>query len=91
MKTSIVTTRLFGENIYIIWDENTLEAAIIDPGMMDENERQEVEDVVKQENLSVKYVLLTHSHIDHACSARWTAEKFGAQVYGSKNDDMLAQ
>ena len=91
MKTSIVTTRLFGENIYIIWDETTLEAAIIDPGMMDENERQEVEDVVKQENLSVKYVLLTHSHIDHACSARWTAEKFGAQVYGSKNDDMLAQ
>lgn len=84
MKTSIVTTRLFGENIYIIWDETTLEAAIIDPGMMDENERQEVEDVVKQENLSVKYVLLTHSHIDHACSARWTAEKFGAQVYGSK-------
>ena len=47
MKTSIVTTRLFGENIYIIWDETTLEAAIIDPGMMDENERQEVEDVVK--------------------------------------------
>lgn len=91
MKTSIVTTRLFGENIYIIWDENTLEAAIIDPGMMDENERQEVEDVVKQEKLSVKYVLLTHSHIDHACSARWTAEKFGAQVYGSKNDDLLAQ
>ena len=35
MKTSIVTTRLFGENIYIIWDETTLEAAIIDPGMMD--------------------------------------------------------
>ena len=67
MKTSIVTTRLFGENIYIIWDENTLEAAIIDPGMMDENERQEVEDVVKQEKLCVKYVLLTHSHIDHAC------------------------
>ena len=91
MKTSIVTTRLFGENIYIIWDETTLEAAIIDPGMMDENECQEVEDVVKQENLSVKYVLLTHSHVDHACSARWTAEKFGAQVYGSKNDDMLAQ
>ena len=91
MKTSIVTTRLFGENIYIIWDETTLEAAIIDPGMMDENERQEVEDVVKQENLSVKYVLLTHSHIDHACSARWTDKKFGAQVYGSKNDDMLAQ
>ena len=60
MKTSIVTTRLFGENIYIIWDETTLEAAIIDPGMMDESERQEVEDVVKQENLSVKYVLLTH-------------------------------
>lgn len=52
--------------------------------MMDENERQEVEDVVKQENLSVKYVLLTHSHIDHACSARWTAENLAHKCMDRK-------
>lgn len=90
MKHEVVTTRLFGENIYIIWDEITLEAAIIDPGMMDDAERKEVEELIANENLHIKYVLLTHSHVDHACSARWTADNYGVQVLGSEKDEMLA-
>lgn len=91
MKQKIVTTRLFGENIYIIWDESTHETAVIDPGMMDDKERKEVEDLIANEKLLVKYVLLTHCHVDHACSARWTADKYGAQVLGSEKDEMLAR
>ncbi len=91
MKTAVVTTRLFGENIYVVWDEASLDAAVIDPGMMDAGERGQVEDLVKREQLKVKYVLLTHSHVDHCCSARWTADKFGAKVLGSAKDKLLAE
>ncbi|MDO4971717.1 MAG: MBL fold metallo-hydrolase [Bacteroidales bacterium] len=90
MKIENVITQLFGENVFVVWDEATLEAAIIDPGMMDAKEYQAVEEIISREKLGVKYVLLTHSHVDHACAARWAAEKFGAQVFGSKKDSMLA-
>ncbi len=90
MKTAVVTTRLFGENIYIVWDEESLDAAIIDPGMMDADERAHVEDVVATQHLNVKCVLLTHSHVDHCCSARWTADKYGVKVLGSGKDKALA-
>lgn len=91
MKTAVVTTRLFGENIYLVWDEKSLDAAVIDPGMMDASERGQVVDLVKRERLNVRYVLLTHLHVDHCCSARWTADKFGAKVLGSAKDKLLAE
>ena len=34
MKFLNISTKLFGENIFILFDETSREAAIIDPGMM---------------------------------------------------------
>ncbi|MDO4511232.1 MAG: MBL fold metallo-hydrolase [Bacteroidales bacterium] len=90
MKMQMLSTQLFGENIFVIWDETSLEAAVIDPGMMRNEEYEELEAVIADRQLKVKYVLLTHAHVDHACAARWTAEKFGAAVHGSMLDAMWA-
>lgn len=90
MKFLNFSTKLFGENIFILFDETSREAAIIDPGMMEDGEFSQLEDKVSQEGLHVKYVLLTHAHIDHACAAKWAAEKYGAPICGSTADQTYA-
>lgn len=54
----------FQENTYVIYDE-TREAAIIDPGCYDPAEQRVLDQFVTQHNLTVKYLLNTHCHIDH--------------------------
>lgn len=56
---------LFGENTYLIWDKASLEAAVIDPGMADSVDIRTFIDTVEENSLSLKFILLTHVHIDH--------------------------
>ena len=48
-------------NCYIIADEETKDAAIIDPSA----EGEEILKVVNDNNLKVKYIINTHGHMDH--------------------------
>lgn len=49
------------ENCYIVADEKTKEAMVIDPG--DEPDR--ILEIIKEDNLKVKYIVCTHTHFDH--------------------------
>lgn len=86
-----MTVNPFGENMFILWDETSCEAAVIDPGMMREAEREMVTKFIGDNNLNVKHILLTHLHVDHITGARWLADKTGADVCGSALDDPLGQ
>ena len=81
----------FGENMYILWDEASHEAVVIDPGMMREGEREMVTKFIDEHQLNVKHILLTHLHVDHITGARWLADKTGADVCGSALDNPLGQ
>ena len=48
-------------NCYIVTDETTLECAVIDPG----DEAGRILQVIKDDGVDVKYILLTHGHYDH--------------------------
>jgi glyoxylase-like metal-dependent hydrolase (beta-lactamase superfamily II) len=51
----------FGKNGFVLACPDTLEGVVVDPG-------DEVDDLlasVRRRNVSVKYILLTHAHIDH--------------------------
>lgn len=48
-------------NCYIIWDENTKEAAVIDPA----DKVELIINRIEEQNLKLKYVILTHGHNDH--------------------------
>ena len=86
-----MTVNPFGENMFILWGETSCEAAVIDPGMMREAEREMVTKFIGDNNLNVKHILLTHLHVDHITGARWLADKTGADVCGSALDDPLGQ
>ena len=40
MKISRFVFNMFGSNTYVMWDPETLQAAIVDPGMIDSREEE---------------------------------------------------
>lgn len=71
-----------GTNCYLIWDESTREAAVIDPGFED----QQVSDIINEKKLNVKYILLTHGHFDHLGGVNQIKQLTGAKVLIHEND-----
>lgn len=86
VKATKFTVNPFGENTYLAWDETTRHAIIIDPGMMQDHERNVVTKFIDDNNLVMRYVLITHVHIDHVTSARWMADRYGITVAASPLD-----
>ena len=91
INATMMTVNPFGENMYILWDETSRDAVVVDPGMMREAEREMVTKFIEGQKLNVTHVLLTHMHIDHITSARWLADKTGADVCASAKDAQLGQ
>ncbi len=63
-------------NCYIVWDEKTLEAIVIDPG--DEPDR--IMEFIREKQLRVKYLLCTHGHFDHVGALPELKRETGAIV-----------
>ena len=72
-------------NCDIVYDEATREAAVIDPG----DNAKSILHAVNEEQLNVKYVLLTHAHFDHILAAHEVLEATGAQYVVPEKDIWL--
>jgi len=68
-------------NCYIVWDESTKEAMVIDPG--DEPDRV----LDEAEGLDIKHIVLTHAHFDHAGAVPELKEATGARIAFHPADD----
>ena len=65
-------------NCYILLDEETMEAAVIDPA----DEAETLRDAIENMGATLKYILLTHGHRDHTLAAPKLHEMFpDAAVY----------
>ncbi len=64
------------ENCYIVADEKTKDALVIDPG--DESER--IVEAIKENDLKVVAVVLTHAHFDHLGAVGDIKRETGAKV-----------
>ena len=69
-------------NCYLLWDEQTMEAAVIDPGASG----QKIADRLAQNGLMLRMILLTHAHFDHIGGLQQLHELTGAPVWVSKID-----
>jgi hydroxyacylglutathione hydrolase len=69
-------------NCSILGDENTREGIVVDPG----DEIDEILAVLAKHQLKLKYIVITHSHIDHIGGAKKLKEKTGAPVYLNERD-----
>ncbi len=66
---------------YIIYDENTKIACVIDP-----SESRPIIDAIKTNNLNLKYILNTHHHYDHVGGNKELKEEFNTKIIGFEGD-----
>ncbi|MBD3612902.1 MAG: MBL fold metallo-hydrolase [Hydrogenovibrio crunogenus] len=67
---------------YLLWDETTKEAAVID-SVLEKVDRDEQH--IKELGLNVKYLLETHIHADHITGAGPLRKRMGGQLVVHKN------
>jgi len=72
-------------NCSIIGDEATREAMVIDPG----DDIEDVLEIIRKHNLTVKQIVITHAHIDHVGGAMKLRAVTGASILLNENDYAL--
>ena len=77
MKYQSFTFNPIQENTYLLWDEERLEAAIIDTGTWNRQEEQMLEGSIKALGLKMKYALQTHAHFDHTFGLPFIYRTYG--------------
>ncbi|MGI8648955.1 MAG: MBL fold metallo-hydrolase [Rubrobacter sp.] len=88
MILKMITVGPFQENCYLVGDEASGSAVLIDPG----DEAARIAMMVEQTNLVVEKILLTHAHIDHVGAVVAAVEEYSCTVLANEEaDPMLKQ
>jgi glyoxylase-like metal-dependent hydrolase (beta-lactamase superfamily II) len=74
-------------NTYVIWDEHTHEAAIIDAGCYTSEECETLKQFISNEKLEINYLLNTHLHFDHIFGNRFVYEQYGLKTCAHPADE----
>jgi glyoxylase-like metal-dependent hydrolase (beta-lactamase superfamily II) len=72
-------------NCSIVGDEQTHEAMVIDPG----DQIEDILEILRQEKLSLKQIVITHAHIDHVGGAMKLKAATGAPILMNQDDYAL--
>jgi glyoxylase-like metal-dependent hydrolase (beta-lactamase superfamily II) len=75
----------FQQNCSIVWCDQTLEGAVIDPG----GDLPEIRAEVKRLGVNLKQILLTHAHIDHAGGTAALARDLALPIVGPHPGDQF--
>ena len=75
----------FAQNCSLVWCDQTLEAAVIDPG----GELPRLLAAVAERGLTLQAIWLTHAHIDHAGGAGQLAREQGLPIIGPHPGDQF--
>lgn len=90
MKVKQLILNPFQENTYIVWDEKTRQAAIIDCGALFPAEKQRISTFISDNRLHVTCLLNTHLHLDHCFGNAWATSEYGILPMAHKDDEPLA-
>ncbi len=86
MKIARFEFSLFGINTYAVFDPETHDCAIIDPGMSDRREREAIANFLNTNDLVLTHIINTHLHIDHAIGNEWLRKHYSAKVLANEAD-----
>lgn len=89
MKIARAEYNLFGVNTYIVWNPDTLEAAVIDPGMQNPDECFHFKQYIEQQKLQIVSLINTHLHIDHTLGNEFVEDTYGVGLTAHPADAPL--
>ncbi len=85
LKYQIVPVTPFEQNCTLLWCDETMQAAVVDPG----GDLQRIASAVEKNKLQLERILVTHGHIDHAGGVADLAERLSLPVEGPHKDDQF--
>ncbi|WP_288476873.1 MBL fold metallo-hydrolase [uncultured Clostridium sp.] len=74
---------IYDANCYILIDEKTREGAIIDPG----GDELKLERIIKDLDFKPKFILLTHTHMDHVGGVEYLSKLLKIPFYMHENEE----
>ena len=75
----------FGTNTYLIWDEISKEAAIIDPAAPS----QRMIDEIKGMGINLKFLISTHGHGDHIGGNKMINDNFNVKKIAKYDESKI--
>lgn len=91
MKIVVFQFSLFGINTYLVYDPESLECVIIDPGMSTPEEEEAISRFIEKNNLKLTHIINTHLHIDHVAGIAFLKKKYGAPLLAHHGDSSLGE
>ena len=85
LELQIIPVTPFQQNCSLLWDKESLEAVLVDPG----GEPEHILEVVKNLGLTLNEIWLTHGHLDHAGGAKNIRAQLDVPVIGPHEDDQF--
>lgn len=87
MQIKVIQVGMLQANCYLVYDEKTMEALVVDPGAEGEKICREIKDLA----LKVKYIVNTHGHYDHVNANDYVRKETGAPLYLHEADSAMLQ
>ena len=67
----------FSENTYVVYDPDTKDGIVVDPGMSTEVEQKQFDRFVTEKGIHLLMIVNTHMHIDHCLGNNYIIKKYG--------------
>lgn len=67
-------------NSYLVWNCDTKEGFIIDPGAYNAT----MKNIIEEENINLKYIILTHGHCDHIGGVPDIKKIYGSEIVAAE-------
>ena len=85
IKYQIIPVTPFEQNCSLLWCDETLRAAVVDPG----GDLPRILSAVEKNGVTLEKILVTHGHIDHAGAAAELAERLALPIEGPQREDQF--
>lgn len=81
----------FSVNTYVVFDSDTRDAIVVDPGMTSNAEKRKFDTFISENKLNVTQIINTHLHLDHCFGDNYVRNRYGVKVYANADDAFLGE
>lgn len=89
MEVLQLTFNCFGVNTYVVYEPESRECAVIDPGMSNEKEQYKLQRLIEDKCLKPVHLVNTHLHVDHVIGNGFIRSCYGLKVEANNADAFL--
>lgn len=79
----------FGENTYLLVDQDSKDAVVVDPGMFNDQENKVFDKFINDNHINLQQIINTHLHLDHCFGAGHVKNKYGIKLSASVGEAPL--